>query len=412
MLTPADFIFNGESSPYVELNYDTLVFPGRYASYGVCKYTLKVSDQSATFSKKMNIENRMPDFQSYNLTLAQNAIKELNLATATRSVDEDESLLFPGVRHLSPGIILFERPPAYKVVSTYNDYRDSISNETSTSEYYLPIPWQVYIAMYNPADMRLVSVKMFFASNSLSSLDQTLYSPPLYNFYSDGTLCRPFFSTMEDIEKYPKDLSGIMASAYDWIWNSGFNFDITQGISFFLHSNKYKQFEKYLSPQNKANFDWLNNHYLYSLPTNLPLQYHNPFFRCWEEVPLSEVSKLSWNSFTETEFFYQHLNNLRQNLIAEFCSSSDIEVHEDHTDEEYHNDDCPSNCSYLHEIQESEAYLLFVSNILSSEDRTVLQALEASVKFLKVNRINIKPNSYVQCNRMFSNILQNSLPTL
>jgi hypothetical protein len=121
---------------------------------------------------------------------------------------------------------------------------------------------------------------------------------------------------------------------------------------------------------------------------------------------------LSWNSFTETEFFYQHLNNLRQNLIAEFCSSSDIEVHEDHTDEEYHNDDCPSNCSYLHEIQESEAYLLFVSNILSSEDRTVLQALEASVKFLKVNRINIKPNSYVQCNRMFSNILQNSLPTL
>ena len=52
---------------------------------------------------------------------------------------------------------------------------------------------------------------------------------------------------MEDIEKYPKDLSGVMASAYDWIWNSGFNFDITEGISFFLHTNKYEQFEKYFN---------------------------------------------------------------------------------------------------------------------------------------------------------------------
>ena len=54
---------------------------------------------------------------------------------------------------------------------------------------------------------------------------------------------------MEDIEKYPKDLSGIIASAYDWIWNSGFNFDITESISFFLHTKKYEQFEKYLKPQ-------------------------------------------------------------------------------------------------------------------------------------------------------------------
>ena len=412
MLTPADFIFNGDSSSsYVELNYDPIVFPNRYASYGVSKYTLKVSDQSTTFSKKMTIENHMLDFQSYNLTLAQNAIKELNLATAARCVDEEnESLLFPGVRHLYPGIILFERPPAYKVVSTYNDYRDSISNQTGTSEYYLPIPWQVYIAMYNPADMRLVSVKMFFASNSLSSLDQTVYSPPLYNFYSNGTLCRPFFSTMEDIEKYPKDLSGIMASAYDWIWNSGFNFDITEGISFFLHSNKYEQFEKYLKPETKANLTWLRDHPLHNLPSKLPAQWHAHFFKCWEEIPLSEVSSLIWNSFTDTEFYYQQLNNLRQNLIAEFCTNSDIELHEDHTDEEYHNDDCPSNCSYLYEIQESEDYLLFVSNTLSSERRTLLQALGDSVKFLKINRINIKPNSYVQCNRMFSNILQNSLP--
>jgi hypothetical protein len=265
--------------------------------------------------------------------------------------------------------------------------------------------------MYNPEDMRLVSVKMFFASNSLSSLDQTIYSPPLYNFYSNGTLCRPFFSSMEDIEKYPKDLSGVMASAYDWIWNSGFNFDITEGISFFLHTNKYEQFEKYLKPETKANLTWLQNHPLQNLPSNLPSQWHVPFFKCWEEIPLSEVSSLTWNPFTDTDFYYQHLMNVREHLINDFCNNFDIVIHEDHTEDEDHNDDCPDNCSYVHEIHESQAYLTFVSNRLSLEDRTLLEALEASVKFLKTNRINVKPNSYVQCKRMFSNILQNSLVT-
>ena len=411
MLTPADFIFNEDySSSYIELNYNILAFPDRYAAYAVCDYLLKVSNESGISSKKITTSLSI-DTEFQNISFAENAIKQLNLATASRSVDEDESLLFPGVRHLSPGIILFERPPTYKVVSTYNDYRDSISNQTGTSEYYLPIPWQVYIAMYNPEDMRLVSVKMFFASNSLSSLDQTIYSPPLYNFYSNGTLCRPFFSSMEDIEKYPKDLSGVMASAYDWIWNSGFNFDITEGISFFLHTNKYEQFEKYLKPETKANLTWLQNHPLQNLPSNLPSQWHVPFFKCWEEIPLSEVSSLTWNPFTDTDFYYQHLMNVREHLINDFCNNFDIVIHEDHTEDEDHNDDCPDNCSYVHEIHESEAYSTFVSKRLCLEDRTLLEALEASVKFLKTNRINVKPNSYVQCKRMFSNILENSLVT-
>jgi hypothetical protein len=295
------------------------------------------------------------------------------------------------------------------VVSTCNDYRDQITNETSTSEYYLPIPWQVYIAMYNPEDMRLVSVKMFFTSNSLASLDQPIYSPPLYNFYSNGTLCRPFFSSMEDIEKYPKDLSGIIASAYDWIWNSGFNFDITESISFFLHCKKYEQFEKYLNSQTMPNINWLRHHDLYSLPSNLPSQWHSPFFKCWEQVPLSEVSKLSWNTFTETEFYYQHINNLRNNLIDEFCNSYDYIIHENHYEEECHLDECPENCIYIHEISELETYQKFIAKRFLSENRTLTQALDDSVKFLNTHRINIKPSSYIQCRQMFSNIIHNSV---
>ena len=410
MLTPADFIFNEQSSSqYVEFNYTPITLTSdRYASYSMSEYLLKISDESSTFSSKQNIHNSHNNFESFNITFAENVIQELKSATSSRSLTDDESLLFPGVRHLSPGIILFERPPCHKVVSTYNNYRDQIDSGTTTSEYYLPIPWQVYIAMYNPDDMRLVSVKMFFTNNSLTSLDQPIYSPPLYNFYSNGTLCRPFFSSMEDIEKYPKDLSGVIASAYDWIWNSGFNFDITESISFFLHSGKYEQFDKYLDSH--RNIEWLRDNHLHSIPSNLPSQWHPPFFKSWEEVPLSEVSKLSWNPFTDTEFYYQHINNVRDNLTYEFCHFNDYVVHEDGNEEESHGDYCPENCIYLHEIHEMQAYQIFVSKHILSQNRTLTQALDSSVKFLTMNKINIKPSSYVQCKKMFSNILHNSLP--
>jgi hypothetical protein len=412
MLTPADFIFNEQStSQYVEFNYTPMTFSNRYASYHITEYLLKMSDESSTLSSKKNIDNSHNNFESFNITFAENAIKELNSATSSRAFADDESLLFPGVRHLSPGIILFERPPCHKIVSTYNTYRDSIESTTTTSEYYLPIPWQVYIAMYNPEDMRLVAVKMFFTNNSLTSLDQPIYSPPLYNFYSNGTLCRPFFSSMEDIEKYPKDLSGIIASAYDWIWNSGFNFDITESISFFLHSRKYEQFDKYLNPQSNRNIEWLRDNHLHSIPNNLPSQWHIPFFKSWEQVPLTEVSKLSWNPFTDTEFYYQHINNVRDNLTHEFCDSCDYVIHEDSNEEECHGDYCPENCVYLHEIHELESYQIFVSKHILSQNRTLTQALDSSVKFLTMNKINVKPLVYVQCKKMFSNILKNSLST-
>ena len=38
------------------------------------------------------------------------------------------------------------------------------------------------------------------------------------------------YESMEDIDGYSKDLSGVIASAYDWIWNSGFNHDLTENF--------------------------------------------------------------------------------------------------------------------------------------------------------------------------------------
>jgi hypothetical protein len=158
------------------------------------------------------------------------------------------------------------------------------------------------------------------------------------------------------------------------------------------------------------NMNWLRDHNLYSLPSNLPSQWHSPFFKCWEQVPLSEISKLSWNTFTETEFYYQHINNLRDNLIHEFCDSHDYVIHETDSDEDdCHSDYCSDNCVHLHEFSELEAYQKFIAKRFLSENRTLTQALDDSVKFLNSHRINIKPSSYIQCRQMFSNIIQNSV---
>ena len=58
MLTPADFIFNEQStSQYVEFNYTPVTFSSRYASYHITEYLLKISDESSTFSSNKNIQN-------------------------------------------------------------------------------------------------------------------------------------------------------------------------------------------------------------------------------------------------------------------------------------------------------------------------------------------------------------------
>ena len=79
MLTPADFIFNEQSSSqYVEFNYTPITLTSdRYASYSMSEYLLKISDESSTFSSKQNIHNSHNNFQSFNITFAENVIQEL-----------------------------------------------------------------------------------------------------------------------------------------------------------------------------------------------------------------------------------------------------------------------------------------------------------------------------------------------
>lgn len=269
-----------------------------------------------------------------------------------------QDIILPGIRFISDNLLIFERPPTMKPYAYTPAYRESIADDSKVNEFYIPIPWQVYVCTYDPKEMYLINVKMLFTSSSLSSFDDNVFTPPLLNFYSNGTLCRPFFSSMEDIDKYPKTYSGIMASAYDWIWNSGTNFDITENISEFLRSKKFTQFQKYIPHDSPSysSYSTLVSHPLNSVPTLLHKILVRSFFDCYSCVPLKDICFIEFSSPSTSEFYYQE-NPSISDMANQYADEQSLTIHESNTDLEEHDDDyCPHNCIYYEEIVTNEDF--------------------------------------------------------
>lgn len=149
-----------------------------------------------------------------------------------KNIKVDSGLLQPGVKMIGDNYLIFERPPTFKNIFYVPTTKSSVPDITSDIEdsqkvFRIPIPWQLYFVKFNN-DMYTYEVRMYFMNNSLVSTNQVLCLPPLPNFYTNGMLCSPSMANMEDVDRYSKDISGIMACAYDWVWNSGTNHDLTE----------------------------------------------------------------------------------------------------------------------------------------------------------------------------------------
>ncbi len=277
---------------------------------------------------------------------------------------EDLNIILPGIRYLSETLLIFERPPTMKPYSYKASYRESANDSSPSEEFFIPIPWQVYVCSFNPSTMRLVSVKMFFTKSSLSSFENQVYAPALLNFYSNGMLCRPFFESMEDIDKYTLNYSGIMASAYDWVWNSGTNFDITENISQFLRSKLFTQFEKYLTsdPDVKSAYNLLQNNAINSNPTSLHPKLVKSFFVCYSQVPIEDVCTIDFTNPSTEDFYYLENNNSIQYLNERFIEENCLFIHENNFDNDYdHDEDCPEECMHYDDIVNVDGYSDFIS---------------------------------------------------
>ena len=129
----------------------------------------------------------------------------------------------------------------------------------------------------------------------LHSPEQNIYMPPIPNFFTNGLLCRPMYDNMNDVDGYSKDLSGIIASAYDWIWNSGFNHDLTEN---FYHVVKQKKPIKILTSYSIVTNVNNHNYYRGVTPTHV-----RAILGDWERLDLNGILDLDWPNPSLTQTF-------------------------------------------------------------------------------------------------------------
>jgi hypothetical protein len=206
-------------------------------------------------------------------------IKKDNSSTLLSS---SNNLIPPGFKYIYKNHIVYERPPTHKLIHCYAAYLDQIESTTKLHSYYIPIPWQLYIAEFDDSTNRVTNVRMYFMNSPLLSEDQILYLPPIPNFYVNSALCRPFFSSLEDIEKYTPDISGIIHASYDWVWSSNFNLDLTETISSIYTQN---------NPVQIASSDFVDNSYkLY----RLNMFHLHKTYSLLETFSLNDVTSFVW----------------------------------------------------------------------------------------------------------------------
>lgn len=407
LLSPIDFISQTFDSDvrfdYLQSSTDLLYYPD-HSSFRKDSSEKKINHNlvHCYYGQQTNYTVNIQDLMNYYNSFSP---KKDPYYSSPDSLD----VIIPGLRYFSPGIIIFERPPSYQHVSVYFDHRDNINEDSEDQTFYLPIPWQVYIATYNPEDMRLIDVRMYFTHDTLHSVDQPLFAPPIFNFFSNGKLCRPFFESIDDIEKYDKTINGLIAASFDWVWNSGFNLDITENISQFLLKKKFTQFEEYVKdPKLIKYYNYLVNNQLTGIPSSLSRSYIISLFRCWEQVPIQNISSIGWSPFAKADFFYRE--EIDQNDVTEFVDRfieiNNISVHE-YEDDHYDEDGepyCPDNCMTEEDLLSSSSFRYFVqtqTSNLPEKKRSLKDAMNQTIEEVYSYRRNLSRANIASFRKMF-----------
>lgn len=283
--------------------------------------------------------------------------KIINSLMLSHSFSKNTGIMPPGVLCITDDLVVFERPPEFKnifvIPRVMNDIRENDKQET----YRIPLPWQLYIVHYmsyrdaetGESHFYPTNVKMHFMKSNLYSIDQELYMVPLPNFYTNGNLCRPVFDSMEDMDRYSKDIAGVVAAAYDWIWNAGTNLDLTESVV-----QAYQQ-TQYI---NRTEVNTIFGNLCYGEP--LLYRFNHGNFYCgfdaieyllksWEKFSLESVLNVEWPTNTRMMTCNADRNFLVRTRLAEYLISRGIEPsYELHYDEESDNEyQCePSDFDY------------------------------------------------------------------
>lgn len=305
-------------------------------------YTSVSSSYSSLYSVCETYAELASDFDTHYSTSDVNFFSQsLNQST---NASFDSSLLPPGVRFAVPGFIVFEQPPTRKIVSYIPESLSSMQEMSSddpenfyiddlVQTYEIPIPWQLYFITYSLSPHSLyqvTSVRMYFMNTPLSTPDVTLYAPYIPNFYLSGDLCPPKFADYDEISKYPSNVAGAIAAAYDWVWNTGFNNDLTEPLEkTFTTKNLNSIVNKYLT----ENFN-------YDIPT---------FYQFLSKYTSEQVTQEPWLNFSYSQYWANDIYLLfnipyyRDKFSSEHsCDSSSY--YDEENDEYYEEEHDPMQC--------------------------------------------------------------------
>jgi hypothetical protein len=334
-----------------------------------------------SFNNDFQINNSYTSFKSSDIDLISNSFHSVLSHSSI-----DTGLLPPGVRYISPGFVVFERPPSMHLIQYIDNSLDQISSEGEEyydeeneqfieevelepiSTYYIPVPWQLYIASYSTtpgSQYFLTSVKMFFMNTPLIGDHVQLYSPYIPNFYANGYLCNPRIDSFDDINRYQKNISGVIESAYDWIWNTGFNADLYECISQTC-VQKPNQFikEQFIKKVNYYSSSIVNN--FYEQISNLSLEevtnmkWANPSYASHFNA---DKSMLQYYKFKPEEAFSLYLNKFQLPLDTSI------------------DDDKVNFYSWLHENldQAPKTYSHIINYMYKSQDTSLVNSMKPSL---------------------------------
>lgn len=269
-------------------------------------------------------------------------------------IPSDTGILPPGVLYLKDNFLVFERPPTYQnIFIVYRRLEDSDYDEQETECFRILVPWQLYMVHFDDR-FYTNSVRMHFMNSPLQFLDQQVFMAPLCNLYSSGNLCRPFFESIDDIERYPSNYSGVVQSAYDWVWNSGTNLDLTESVFQY-----YKQI--YANEDFNSFVPKISTFELNTISQNFTSNYCSKdlvrfLYRFWESnINHDNISTFQWPSNSKKYSFIADYSEVRLNRYQEYlhqnppqdysteCCEDCVQYDEDE-DIYYSHDECSCEC--------------------------------------------------------------------
>jgi len=233
----------------------------------------------------------------------------------------------PGLVSCSKNVVIFEVPPMKKVVSYVPTARDNINSDIVKLylvDKSIPVPWQIYVAIFNN-DYRLIDTYMFYSKNSIISfgVDQDIYTPALPNFYSNGMLCRPFYGTNDDVNRYSEDLSGVISAAYDSVWNSGWNSDLIDSLIDAMWVGKhtyYKDFQNPLREKVPVLFDRYANA-ISCISYGSKSKAFSIYADAVSEFDLDQISKTYFGNPSRYQTWERDVEAERDRLVSDYTES-------------------------------------------------------------------------------------------